>query len=516
MISIRHFLDRAKGDDSSATYARAFSLLLESLAVHSVSRDEKSHIEFREAVRALRRNSEEAASAAQILAVTAGIIQLHEANGRDMEDFIRIQTKERQEIVQMLSETLIAVTQEGAHSGANLGQIAHDLESASQVDDLRVLKGRLQESLRSIVTESARHKDSAEVVAKRLRARLQNAQEGAQELDPVTGLPGVAAAQLYLDLAIQSSSPIYAVVLCVERLEAINARFGYTLGDRLLDEVCPGCGAAPGGRRQAVPLARSHSGLPRWSAPVAAAARRQHRSRPSGPRQARGMDRMGRPLGVAFRFGALSGGCAEELSRRSMTSSPQSIPPLRLLGRLAAKFPAGAALIVVACVGFSRSAGPGRRVRQRQVRQRQVRKQQVRKQVEQCLAAVLYSIVPLSILGVIPARYASSRFPGKALVSIGGKTMLQHVWERASQARYLSSVVVATDDERIRQAAESFGARVVMTRADHVSGTDRVAEAASASPAQLVVNIQGDEPMLDPAAIDAAVLGLLEDDGVPA
>ncbi len=93
--------------------------------------------------------------------------------------------------------------------------------------------------------------------------------------------------------------------------------------------------------------------------------------------------------------------------------------------------------------------------------------------------------------------------------------MLQHVWERASQARYLSSVVVATDDERIRQAAEAFGARVVMTRADHVSGTDRVAEAASASLAQLVVNIQGDEPMLDPAAIDAAVLGLLEDDGVP-
>jgi 3-deoxy-manno-octulosonate cytidylyltransferase (CMP-KDO synthetase) len=93
--------------------------------------------------------------------------------------------------------------------------------------------------------------------------------------------------------------------------------------------------------------------------------------------------------------------------------------------------------------------------------------------------------------------------------------MLQHVWERASQARYLSSVVVATDDERIRQAAESFGARVVMTRADHVSGTDRVAEVASASSAGLVVNIQGDEPMLDPAAIDAAVLGLLEDDDVP-
>ena len=128
---------------------------------------------------------------------------------------------------------------------------------------------------------------------------------------------------------------------------------------------------------------------------------------------------------------------------------------------------------------------------------------------------VLYSIVPLSILGVIPARYASSRFPGKALVSIGGKTMLQHVWERASQARYLSSLVIATDDPRIREAAEGFRARVVMTRSDHASGTDRVAEAASASTAHIVVNVQGDEPMLDPAAIDAAVLGLLETDDVP-
>ena len=88
--------------------------------------------------------------------------------------------------------------------------------------------------------------------------------------------------------------------------------------------------------------------------------------------------------------------------------------------------------------------------------------------------------------------------------------MLQHVWERASQARYLTSLAIATDDERIRAAAESFSARVVMTRDDHVSGTDRAAEVASASNAELVVNIQGDEPMIDPAAIDAAVLGMLE------
>jgi 3-deoxy-manno-octulosonate cytidylyltransferase (CMP-KDO synthetase) len=119
--------------------------------------------------------------------------------------------------------------------------------------------------------------------------------------------------------------------------------------------------------------------------------------------------------------------------------------------------------------------------------------------------------VPRKILGVIPARFASSRFPGKVLAQISSKSMLQHVYERASLARYLTATIIATDDERVYNAARSFGARVVMTRADHVSGTDRVAEAASAENAELVVNIQGDEPLIDPAAIDAAILPLAHD-----
>ena len=92
--------------------------------------------------------------------------------------------------------------------------------------------------------------------------------------------------------------------------------------------------------------------------------------------------------------------------------------------------------------------------------------------------------------------------------------MLQHVWERASQARYLTEVVIATDDQRVRAAAEKFGARVITTRSDHASGTDRVAEAASASNAAFIVNIQADEPLIDPAAIDAAVLGQLDQEDV--
>ncbi len=93
--------------------------------------------------------------------------------------------------------------------------------------------------------------------------------------------------------------------------------------------------------------------------------------------------------------------------------------------------------------------------------------------------------------------------------------MLQHVYERASQARYLTKVVIATDDERIYEAARCFGAQVQMTRADHRSGTDRVAEVASSDTAQAIINIQGDEPLIDPAAIDAAALALSVDPELP-
>src|SRR5439155_7229005 len=102
---------------------------------------------------------------------------------------------------------------------------------------------------------------------------------------------------------------------------------------------------------------------------------------------------------------------------------------------------------------------------------------------------LIYYLVHRKILGVIPARYASSRFPGKALARIGSKTMLEHVWERVSMARYLTSVVIATDDDRIAAEARRFKAQVRMTRSDHLSGTDRVAEVASAYPdAKLIVN----------------------------
>ena len=93
--------------------------------------------------------------------------------------------------------------------------------------------------------------------------------------------------------------------------------------------------------------------------------------------------------------------------------------------------------------------------------------------------------------------------------------MLQHVYERVSLARYLSNVIIATDDQRIFDEARRFGAAVRMTRAEHLSGTDRVAEVASADTAEWIVNVQGDEPLIDPGAIDAAILPLLDEPAIP-
>jgi 3-deoxy-manno-octulosonate cytidylyltransferase (CMP-KDO synthetase) len=116
-----------------------------------------------------------------------------------------------------------------------------------------------------------------------------------------------------------------------------------------------------------------------------------------------------------------------------------------------------------------------------------------------------------AIVAIIPARFASTRLPGKPLVEIHGKTLVQRVWERASAARRPQRVVVATDDERIASVVRGFGGEVVMTSPDHATGTDRLAEAARAIGAAIVVNVQGDEPMLDPAGVDAAVDALRED-----
>lgn len=108
-------------------------------------------------------------------------------------------------------------------------------------------------------------------------------------------------------------------------------------------------------------------------------------------------------------------------------------------------------------------------------------------------------------IAVIPARYQSTRLPAKALADLAGRSMIEHVYRRASAARSVSSVIVATDDERILRAVQAFGGDARMTGASHQSGTDRIAEVVASVPCDLVVNVQGDEPLLEPEMIDEAV-----------
>src|SRR4029077_12213575 len=117
----------------------------------------------------------------------------------------------------------------------------------------------------------------------------------------------------------------------------------------------------------------------------------------------------------------------------------------------------------------------------------------------------------LTVVVVIPARYGATRLPGKPLVLLAGKPMIQRVYEGAKLAKRADQVIVATDDERILKAVEGFGGEARMTRADHRTGTERIAEVAAHTEGKVFVNVQGDEPLLDPAAVDTAIRALLEE-----
>ncbi len=120
-----------------------------------------------------------------------------------------------------------------------------------------------------------------------------------------------------------------------------------------------------------------------------------------------------------------------------------------------------------------------------------------------------------TILAVIPARYGSTRFPGKSLVLIRDKPMIQWVYERTKRSRLVTRVIVATDDERIRNAVAVFGGEAVMTSSAHPTGTDRIAEVVRSIDCDIVVNVQGDEPLIHPAMIDEAVAPLVQDPSIP-
>ena len=118
-------------------------------------------------------------------------------------------------------------------------------------------------------------------------------------------------------------------------------------------------------------------------------------------------------------------------------------------------------------------------------------------------------------LAVIPARYASTRFPGKMIAELAGKPLVWHAWNKAQSASLITEAIVAVDDERIVDALKPYGVPVVMTRPDHACGTNRIAEVAEERDVDIIVNVQGDEPMIDPRTIDKVVAVLMNEPDVP-
>ncbi|HRZ65431.1 MAG TPA: NTP transferase domain-containing protein, partial [Spirochaetia bacterium] len=119
------------------------------------------------------------------------------------------------------------------------------------------------------------------------------------------------------------------------------------------------------------------------------------------------------------------------------------------------------------------------------------------------------------VIGIIPARYASTRLPGKPLADIHGKSMIRRVYERCAEAGVFARIVVATDDERIAAAVRAFGGEAAMTSPAHPSGSDRAAEVAAGIEADIVVNVQGDEPFVAPAMLEEVTRPLVEDASLP-
>ncbi len=120
----------------------------------------------------------------------------------------------------------------------------------------------------------------------------------------------------------------------------------------------------------------------------------------------------------------------------------------------------------------------------------------------------------MDVIGVIPARYQSSRFEGKVIAKINGKPMIQHVWEKAKQALLLDDLIIACDDERVYVVVKEFTDKVVMTARAHTCGTDRIAEVVNPLDVKIVINIQGDEPLIHPTMIDSVARALLEDEKI--
>ncbi len=237
MISIKRLLEGQR-DAGDPAFFRLASLLLEAIAVHAVNCEAAPFAAFRDEVRNIRLEVEQAESTAHALLLSGEAVHSMEVYNRGVEVFIRNQGQEFRQILRMLSHSLLEVSQASDAASAKLRQIEKEIEGVSRLEELVVIREKLNESLRALAEENSRQRKRAAALADHLRGQLTSVcSQAERHLDPVTGLPDGAAAVAEIE-ALLAGGPgekaAYVAVFRLERLDAINSRYGYAVGDRIL------------------------------------------------------------------------------------------------------------------------------------------------------------------------------------------------------------------------------------------------------------------------------------------
>ncbi len=243
MISIRRYL--AKRDSRvEDVLRRALGVLLQAIEAHAVPGDEVDYEQFKSSIREIASQFTDETPAEELLVIAGAVASSLKEYGQRTTRFVRAQSAEYQQMLSMLTETVAAVTQGSERSVARLREIEKQLERASVIEDVRTLRLKLGQCLESMREEIAQQEMRAAVTAAELRASIEKSQASLhvvsshEENDPVTGLPGREAAEAALKEAIESKRCYYAVVFVANRVQAINSRFGYAVGDRVLRKLC--------------------------------------------------------------------------------------------------------------------------------------------------------------------------------------------------------------------------------------------------------------------------------------
>jgi len=238
MISLKRLL-AMDGDDAESP-SRVAWLILEAVACHAVESEPEEHQAFQTCLREIVTKMEQARNDAALLVLTGEAIKSIETYNRGVQRSLGSQIKELQSIVSMFTRSMLQVSKSTAGSATKLRHIERQIEKSSQTEDLRVLKTQLQESLQVICEEAAEQERRSEQIADQIRDTMRRPEaaavlaEAVADLDMVTGLPSFRAAEQAIRSAIEDRTSTYAALFCVERVETINGRFGFSIGDRIL------------------------------------------------------------------------------------------------------------------------------------------------------------------------------------------------------------------------------------------------------------------------------------------